>query len=629
MVDLFTSSARVAGAALLSALALCAQSASAEQKGVSKGDYLDLMEAAVGAYSDEHMARYLAEAERDGVQEHGFPRLAANLGVLVANGRLPEKREVFSRMMTACCRDARKGMMPPKHGGNEFSVKELAIALDAVEKAGVFGKSVTDSWRADLSAIDAWRSYTCRPKPGGKAQNWCVFGAASEQTRRALGLGGSAEFTERYVADQMRWFDANGMYRDPGEPAVYDFVTRLQYMVILHFGYDGASRPALDGLLERAAEPTLAMLSASGEIPYGGRSNQFLHNNTFYAAVCEWYAARRRAAGDASGAARFRLAARRAVDEMRPWLAAKPVRHVKNFYPRSADAGTPGIGCEKYAYFDKYMVTMGSWAMLGWLFAPEGDGERLEEDPRDAAPKAFATTEHFHLVCLRAGEYSAQFDYNADTHYDCDGLGRVQRRGAPSAICLSTPCVVNPNYRTESPNARPLAIVPSDAGRIVPDGSGQDSSGAWANWRIGDRRWKCRLGEDGLSSELSGTGPLALTLPAFDFDGEGATEIACDGRALSVSYKGWTCRYSTDGEIVDMDAPVSNRNGRYRVFEARGRDSLKVRISIFSGKDNIENKGEDGRVAVGPKPVPGVEWARGSFRMPDGSVRRIEWGSPR
>ena len=42
-----------------------------------------------------------------------------------------------------------------------------------------------------------------------------------------------------------------------------------------------------------------------------------------------------------------------------------------------------------------------------------------------------------------------------------------------------------------------------------------------------------------------------------------------------------------------MDAPVSNRNGRYRVFEARGRDSLKVRISIFSGKDNNENKGSE------------------------------------
>ena len=46
-----------------------------EMKGVSKGDYLDLMETAVGAYSDEHLARYLADVEKNGVQEHGFPRL--------------------------------------------------------------------------------------------------------------------------------------------------------------------------------------------------------------------------------------------------------------------------------------------------------------------------------------------------------------------------------------------------------------------------------------------------------------------------------------------------------------------------------------------------------------------------
>ena len=97
-------------------------------KGVSKSEYLDLMEAAVGAYSDEHMACYLAEVEKSGVQEHGFPRLAANLGVLIANGRLSGKRDLFARMMTACCRDARKGMMPPKSGGNEFSVKEIGRA---------------------------------------------------------------------------------------------------------------------------------------------------------------------------------------------------------------------------------------------------------------------------------------------------------------------------------------------------------------------------------------------------------------------------------------------------------------------------------------------------------------------
>ena len=67
-----------AGAVFMLALVLCAPRAlfAAEQKGVSKSEYLDIMEAAVGAYTGEHLAAYLAEVEADGVQEHGFPRRA-------------------------------------------------------------------------------------------------------------------------------------------------------------------------------------------------------------------------------------------------------------------------------------------------------------------------------------------------------------------------------------------------------------------------------------------------------------------------------------------------------------------------------------------------------------------------
>ena len=78
---------------------------------VSKTEYLDLMEAAVSSYSAGHIREYIAEVERDGVQEHGFPRLAANLGVLVANGRMREKRDLLREMMTISCRDAPKGAM--------------------------------------------------------------------------------------------------------------------------------------------------------------------------------------------------------------------------------------------------------------------------------------------------------------------------------------------------------------------------------------------------------------------------------------------------------------------------------------------------------------------------------------
>ena len=71
-----------------------------------------------------------------------------------------------------------------------------------------------------------------------------------------------------------------------------------------------------------------------------------------------------------------------------------------------------------------------------------------------------------------------------------------------------------------------------------------------------------------------------MKLPAFEFDGEHTTEIACDGKSLSVSYHGWTCTYTTDGEIVDRGKICCNRNGRYRTFEACGKESLFVKVVI-------------------------------------------------
>ena len=123
-------------------------------------------------------------------------------------------------------------------------------------------------------------------------------------TRLGAGMSGDPKFVERYVSDQIRWFDEKGMWRDPHEPLVYDFVTRLQFAQILFSGYDGPSRATLIEHLDRGAEATLAVQSACGEIPYGGRSNQFLHNDTFYAALCEWYAAHFRERGDLANASR-------------------------------------------------------------------------------------------------------------------------------------------------------------------------------------------------------------------------------------------------------------------------------------------------------------------------------------
>ena len=553
--------------------------------GISKSDYLDLMEIALRAYSEERLVSYCDEAERDGVQEHGFPRLAANLAVLVANGRLSGKRDLVRRMMDVACRDAKKGEMPPKSGGNEFSVKELSMALSELERRRTFPIQVTDSWRKSLTGVTAEKCYSSGhlAVDAPTAHNWVVFACASEQARIRCGLGGDADFVERYVADQLRWFDSNGMYRDPCQPMVYDFVTRLQFALILDDGFSGPSRARLERLMDVSAEPTLKMLSACGEIPYGGRSNQFLHNNTFYSALCEWYAVRFARRGDLAKASEFRRAAAESVNAMRVWLAESPVSHVKNRYPRKLGQGVyskeADIGCERYAYFDKYMITMGSWALLGWRFADE---TIPAAECAPAKPDVFLSSPTFHVAMMCAGDYSAQFDYDANEHYDCNGLGRLHRRGAPAELCISLPCAKKPEYRIPGPNKSALSIRPvvaEDAKWSILHEAKMAKS-ALVKWRVGDLDWDCRLSADGMEMALSGSGEVAMELPAFEFDGRDSTCISHDGNSVTVSYRGWVCRYRTDGRITPAGSMAHNRNGRYKAFLATGKKRLKLLISI-------------------------------------------------
>ena len=553
--------------------------------GVSKSGYLDVMEAAVNAYSDDRLVSYCEEAARDGVQEHGFPRLAANLSVLVANGRLSGRRELVKKMMDVCCRDVKKGKMPPKSGGNEFAVKELVLAVAELEKHRVFPEDVTGGWRRSLTEVVAQKCYEYgRFEPDfPQARNWLVFACASEQARMRYGMGGDRAYVEKFVADQIRWFDSNGMYRDPNQPMVYDFVSRILFAQILADGYEGPSKAELEYHMDRAVVPTLKMLSACGEIPYGGRSNQFLHNNTLFSCLCEWYAVRCAKRGDMKSASQFRRLAAESVGALKRWLAEKPVSHVKNRYPRETGKGVynvkADIGCERYAYFDKYMITMGSWALLGWHYADETIPAAAFVPEK---PDVFVTSPEFHLAFMRAGEYSAQFDYWANEHYDCNGLGRFQRRGALAELCLSSPCAKAPNYRLPQPNAASLAIRPVVAEnapwRLLHEA--KTAKFALTRWQVGGLEWKCRLSGDGMEMALSGDGEVALELPAFDFDGKENTSITHDGTSVSVAYRGWTCRYRTDGRILPMNTAVHNRNGRYKVFHATGANKVKVWITI-------------------------------------------------
>ena len=555
--------------------AVCAAVAVALGAGAAtKEDYLDLIETAVGAYTPERIDAYVAQVDREGITEHGFARLTANLAIAVAHGRYGDRVGQLERLMDLCAREQpiaqrRNGSTRTGHGGvgAEFAVKELVFALGELERAGTFPKAKTDAWRAAYRPMKAAEIYTVKPKPGDRtARNWVIFGTASEQSRIEAGLGGDPAWVERYVGDQLRFFDANGMYRDPGNPTFYDLVPRLQYAVTLDCGYDGPSRAALEAELDRSAEATLAMQSVTGEIPFGGRSMQFLHNEILYAALCEWYAKRYARQGDRARATRFRSAADRAVRSVRTWTRQKPLRHIKNRFPTAS-----GYGCETYAYFNKYMVTMGSWAYLAYRFADESV-------PCDAAAEdsVFVTGPDFHRVMLNAKDYTLQFDLDGQTGYDASGLGRIQRRGAPPAIALSVPFPTEAHYRMDVTNDQPLAIGPRWTSFALVEAT---KAGVTLG-NGGDARWTSRVTDAGVEMEVAQDGEIAFALPAFAFDGESETRVTSGRDWLQVAYRGWVCRYETDGFIVDAGRTYGNRNGHYRLFEARGRDRLAVRAKI-------------------------------------------------
>lgn len=557
-----------AAATFLTLLFLTVVKAKAQDKSI----YLDLMQSAVEAYTPERIESYVAQVDAEGISEHGYARLTSNIGILIAHGRMLQDKDLFCRMMDICVRElplARQKNAHRSDPGNDFAVKEVCCCIMELEAAGTFPKEMTDRWRSCLQYMSANDIYSCKPKPGyERAHNWCVFGAASECARIWSGMGGDRAFADLYLGDQLRFFDENGMYMDPHQPMVYDFVTRLQYMAALDFGYDGPYREAIEAELLKSAVPTLQMQSVTGEIPYGGRSNQFLHNETFLAAVCEYYARWMKLRGDDRLASEFKAAALRAAGAISYWTEQKPVRHIKNRYPTET-----GYGCEDYAYFNKYMVTMASWAYLAYRFADDS----IQPSKRPAKASAFVTSERFHRVMMNAGGYTVQWDLDAQEEYDSNGLGRFQKAEAPPMLALASPCpaVAKPNYRLDIQNDRGLCISPLwDRYEIVKVRKRQLSL------TDGSAIWTSRLSRKGLSMTLKGKGELRMTLPAMEYDGETHTEISCDGKTLSVSFKEWDCTYVTDSHIQDTEMTYGSRNGHLRRFDVTGTDRIHVTACI-------------------------------------------------
>ena len=550
-----------------------------------KNKYIDIMEKVLSAYNYEHIESYFNKVKKETLSEHGFPRLTANIGILIAHKRRLDLLPIFLEMMEYCCKT-----IPTVLAANDFSVREIVCCLNEIEKSEDIDKSHVLRFKEYLKTIDPYKCYNVYAKtPEDTVYNWAIFTALSEFFRQKAGLCDSREFIDIQIESQFKRFDENGMYMDNAEseinhPFVYDLVSRGLLTLLLSAGYRGKHYERLDAILKKAGLLTLKMQSVSGEIPFGGRSNQFLHNEAWLASICEYEAKRYKNEGDLVLAGKFKAAAKKALSVIETWLKEKPISHIKNRFPIESK-----FGCEDYAYFDKYMITAASFLYTSYLNCDTS----IEEGEFDISPDSFLTSYRFHKLFLKAHGYFLEFDLNADPHYDAKGLGRIHKMNAPSQICISVPCSGHPIYNINIENPAPLSICPG----IINNGDCIFATGNESKWEVINYTnesavikteicgksifTKYEITPDFVEITAESDSELLFLLPALYFDGKNYADISTKGNVITVDYQGHKCIYETDAEYRENETLSANRNGYYKSFTLKGEKQIKIKITLI------------------------------------------------
>ena len=549
---------------------------------MDKTVYLDIMEKSLSAYTEQRIRDYIDEVKRDGLREHGFPRLGVNIGILISYGRRCELKDTFIEIMDICC-----DQMPRVKAANDFSIREVCCCLSLCREKQTVDSALIDKWISLISTFNPWTNYNViAPSPDTPdVSNWALFAAVSEYTRGVLCGIDTTEFVDWQISSQLLNLDENGMYQDDApikNPMVYDIVPRGLFAFLLSFGYNGKYAKAIEDTLDKTADISLFMQSATGEIPFGGRSNQFLNNEPMYISYYEMEAARFARKGDVETAARLKEAARTATDITLKYLSLDPISHIKNRY----DIQTR-FGCEDYGYFNKYMITVASNVYMGFLFADDS----IVPSVSPAQNESFVLTlsEHFHKTFLGACGYTAQIETNADIHYDGNGIGRIHKVGCPAALCLSVPFpAARPNYRLEQDNKSEMSLCcyvrrgdtllhTAKKGvryTLLDTAFGDTFAEATYEIALSDEialTQKITLCENGVDITVCGEGDVGFMVPVFDFDGASHTKINESKNSILVQYDGASCLFGFDGGYSPEYDIYCNRNGRYRVYTVSAR----------------------------------------------------------
>lgn len=548
----------------------------AEPTEITKETYLDVMEQCLDCYTYEELIHF------DMGYLHALSRILCVLGGLIQAGRKREYTDLFIRHMDYACNDIKNRVLDNQC---DFAMKELMLAYKAAK--GQVPDSRREQWRHNLSACSPYRTYQHQFHNRDFLHNINVYNLAGEWLRQTEGMCDTTVYFKEHLPYQLKKFDENSMYRDPGNPMLYDLTTRVQIQLINGFSYRGEFFGQLDRHLQNAGLLTLFMQSSSGEFPYGGRSNQYLFNEALIAANMEYEAARWKTANPKLAGA-MKRSARLAVRSISRWLESG--KHIKNFYPGHI------TGTDSYGNYSKYMITMGSFLYIACLSADDSITEYTA--PCETGGYVFSLSDDFHKVFANCGGYALQFDTHADERYDSTGLGRIHKEGFPTELALSAPMTAAPNYMLPE-NAVPLdaCFCPGweQEGEILFLSSLKNNFTAALTVKIQTRdRLEFQLAylpwgltetytvdPSGVSIETIFDQPLYYQIPLLVSNGRDRTKITIQGSEITVRLGTDVCRISTSGHITGNPVLSGNRNGEYQVCIIKSNASkLQTKISF-------------------------------------------------
>jgi len=423
-----------------------------------------------------------------------------------------------------------------------------------------------------------------------------TFAIAGEAGKQFFRLADNQSFLDRMVALQLRHFDANGLYRDPNCPMTYDLAGRMNLTLARAFGYRGEHQVELDRGLRLGALQQLLYQSPTGEMPYGGRSNQQNFVEAMFALICEYEAQHYWQQGERELAGVFKRAAALAFKAVRGYVSSRPVFFSKNFFPQDT---SPIHGREEgYGWYSPYSLLIASqFGFAARLAQP--DIPQLPT-PSECASYCLELTDDFHRFFASCQGLQIEIDRNSQAGYDATGWGRLQHRHCPPLLALSAPLAAEPHYLTTIPAGPDTAIGPVINGVSLASRRGEELRSrivsrevmpAQVRFSIAYSCPQFDLQEDYTLTPAaveyqaqSKAGELLVRVPAIVSDGRQESRLELTDAGLAVDLAGASYRVSslTPGCVWEWEEqPLPNRNGIYRVCRCRcPGQSIRLRFTL-------------------------------------------------